>query len=132
MQGTARPGGWPSTTMEYNTTAVFTITFYLSLGITSRGRIGINSDLKGMPIVQPWFQDPTDKAVLIRGITEAIAGMEDNCKAHNQSYHAYLTFQFAVPGLVRITPDNSTTLEAFVDAYDKPSMGSNHWVGSTR
>lgn len=26
LQGTARPGGWPSTQQPYNTTAVFTIT----------------------------------------------------------------------------------------------------------
>jgi cellobiose dehydrogenase (acceptor) len=87
MQGTARPGGWPSTNLPYNETAVFTITFYLSTGITSRGRIGINSDLKGMPIVQPWFQDPTDKSVLIRGITEAIAGMESNCTSTSHHLH---------------------------------------------
>jgi cellobiose dehydrogenase (acceptor) len=80
MQGTSRPGGWPSTNMTYNETAVFTITFYLSLGITSRGRIGVNSDLKGMPIVQPWFQDPTDKAVLVKGISDAIANLTDNCE----------------------------------------------------
>lgn len=115
MQGTARPGGWPSTEQPFNTTAVFTITFYLSLGITSRGRIGINSDLKGFPLVQPWFQDPNDKSALLKGITDAIADMKTN-----------------LPGLVMITPDNTTTLSAFVDAYDKASMNSNHWVGSTR
>ncbi|KAG8842600.1 hypothetical protein FRB91_004077, partial [Serendipita sp. 411] len=42
MQGTARPGGWPSTNLPFNETARFTITFYLSLGVTSRGRIGMN------------------------------------------------------------------------------------------
>lgn len=80
MQGTARPGGWPSTNYAYNTTALFTITFYLSLGVTSRGRIGINSDLKGFPLVQPWFQDPIDKAVLIQGISDVVSDMTTNCK----------------------------------------------------
>lgn len=116
MQGTARPGGWPSTNLPYNDTAVFTITFYLSQGVTSRGRIGMNSDLKGMPLTAPWFQDPTDKTVLIKGISDAIADMKTNLP----------------PGLVMITPDSTTTLQAFVDNYDKSSMNSNHWVGSTR
>lgn len=79
MQGTARPGGSPSTNYTYNTTAFFTITFYLSQGITSRGRIGINSDLKGFPVVQPWFQDPLDQQTLVAGIKDAIAGIQQNC-----------------------------------------------------
>ncbi|CAG7847998.1 Cellobiose dehydrogenase Short=CDH; AltName: Full=Cellobiose-quinone oxidoreductase; Flags: Precursor [Serendipita indica DSM 11827] len=116
MQGTARPGGWPTTEQAYNETAVFTITFYLSQGITSRGRIGMNSDLKGLPLTAPWFQDPVDKTTLVKGISDAIAGMKTNLP----------------PGLVMITPDNTTTLQAFVDNYDKSSMNSNHWVGSTR
>lgn len=43
-----------------------------------------------------------------------------------------LTLAPVPPGLVMITPDNTTTLQAFVDNYDKSSMNSNHWVGSTR
>ena len=132
MQGTARPGGWPTTEQAYNDTAVFTITFYLSQGITSRGRIGMNSDLKGLPLTQPWFQDPVDKATLVKGISDAIAGLKTNREFNPIILMLLLTLAPVPPGLVMITPDNTTTLQAFVDNYDKSSMNSNHWVGSTR
>jgi len=78
MQGTARPGGFAFSQASYNASAVFSVTFYLTQGLTSRGRIGINSDLKGYPMVQPWLQDPQDQTALVSGITDAIADLAKN------------------------------------------------------
>ncbi|KIM33732.1 cellobiose dehydrogenase protein [Serendipita vermifera MAFF 305830] len=115
LQGMARPGGYASGFGSYNASATFSLTFYLSLGVTSRGRIGINSDLRGVPLVQPWFQDTNDKTAMISGITQALANISTN-----------------VPGIQMITPPSGTSIQSYVDNYSKASMGSNHWVGSTR
>ncbi|KAJ6611985.1 hypothetical protein B0H10DRAFT_2283344, partial [Mycena sp. CBHHK59/15] len=37
---------------------VFAVTLYLSTGLTSRGRMGINSNLNALPLAQPYFTDP--------------------------------------------------------------------------
>ncbi|KAF9524951.1 cellobiose dehydrogenase [Crepidotus variabilis] len=113
LQGTARPGAASITTKyAYNASQIMTITVYLSTGVTSRGRIGIDAALKAYPIVNPWFTDPVDKAVLLQGINDLVANIPK------------------VSGLTMITPDNTTTVKAYVDAYDPASMNSNHWVGS--
>lgn len=65
---------------------------YLSHGITSRGRIGIDNTLYGKVLTNPWFQDPVDKAVLITGINNLLSTMS------------------SVSGLTMITPDNTTTI----------------------
>ena len=54
-----------------------TITVYLSTGITSRGRIGIDAALTARPLVEPWFTDPIDKAVLIEGINELVGSIKN-------------------------------------------------------
>lgn len=57
MQGTVRPGaGSVTTNYPYDASKIFTITVYLSYGITSRGRIGIDAAMKGQALVNPWFQ----------------------------------------------------------------------------
>lgn len=76
MQGTARPGAASVTTnYAYNASQIFTITFYLSNGITSRGRIGIDSTMYGKVLTNPWFQDSNDKAALISGIQDTLSSM---------------------------------------------------------
>lgn len=76
LQGTARPGAASVTTdFPYNETQIFTITTYLSTGITSRGRIGIDAALTGRALKNPWFVDPVDKEVLIKGINEVISSV---------------------------------------------------------
>ncbi|KAF6760392.1 cellobiose dehydrogenase [Ephemerocybe angulata] len=113
LQGTARPGAASVTTeYPYNTTQIFTITTYLSTGITSRGRIGIDAALTGRALTNPWFTDPVDKASLITGINELVSSIKN------------------VPGLTLITPDNTTTIQAYVDSYPSGGLNSNHWVGS--
>lgn len=113
LQGTGRPGAASITTnYPYNASQIFTITTYLSTGITSRGRIGIDAALTARPLVGPWFTDPIDKEVLIQGIKDTISNLK------------------TIPGLTLITPDNTTTIDQYVNTYDPGSLNSNHWVGS--
>lgn len=113
LQGTARPGAASITTdFPYNASQIFTITTYLSTGITSRGRIGIDAALTGRALENPWFVDPVDKESLIEGIKELVGSIKN------------------VPGLTMITPDNTTTIEDYVNNYAPGWLNSNHWVGS--
>ncbi|CAK5262202.1 unnamed protein product [Mycena citricolor] len=113
IQGTARPGAasW-NTSYPFNQSQMFTITTYLSTGLKSRGRIGINAALNAMPIVDPWLNDSDDKSVLIQGLNDIVSGMA------------------LVPGMQMVTPDNTTTISAYVQNYGLSNMNSNHWVGS--
>jgi len=114
MQGTVRPGfDSVNTTYPYNATQVFSITLYLSTGITSRGRVGLTSSAGNMGILtNPWFTDPIDKATLITGINEIISGAK------------------GVSGLTLITPDNTTTVDDYVNNYPPSSLNSNHWLSA--
>ncbi|EIM84175.1 uncharacterized protein STEHIDRAFT_62168 [Stereum hirsutum FP-91666 SS1] len=115
MQGTVRPGAASvNTTYAYNASQIFTITVYLSTGITSRGRIGIDAALRAQPIVAPWLTDPVDKEILIQALNDVVSNMGN------------------VTGLTMITPDNTTTISEYVDNYDPSTMDSNHWVGSAK
>jgi len=115
VQGTVRPGAASvDTVYPYNASHIFTITMYLSTGLTSRGRIGIDADLRPRPLVTPWFVDPVDKSTLVTAIKDLISNVS------------------LVPGLTLITPDNTTTIQGYVDDYDPSALGSNHWVGSNR
>ncbi|KAG6865803.1 hypothetical protein C0991_011606 [Blastosporella zonata] len=72
-QGTVRPGAASVTTAyPYNASQIFTITLYLSTGITSRGRLGIDAALTARPLVNPWFVDPVDKSTIIQVINDLI------------------------------------------------------------
>ncbi|KAG6820015.1 substrate-specific activator of APC-dependent proteolysis [Arthromyces matolae] len=103
-QGTVRPGAASVTTnYAYNAR---------STGVTSRGRIGIDAALTARPLVNPWFSDPVDKAVLIQVINDLILNVPN------------------ISGLNLITPDNTTTVTNYVNNYDPGSLCSNHWVGS--
>ncbi|KAI0320478.1 cellobiose dehydrogenase [Amylostereum chailletii] len=115
LQGTVRPGAASvNTTNAYNASEIFTITTYLSDGVTSRGRIGITASLNAQPIVQPWFQDPIDQQVLTAAIKTLVANIDN------------------ISGLTMITPDNHMTIDQYVEAYDRATMGSNHWVGAAK
>ncbi|TFK46999.1 the flavin domain of cellobiose dehydrogenase [Heliocybe sulcata] len=118
MQGTVHPGGNGSveTSFPYNSSKVFTVTLYLSTGITSRGRVGINGSLTALPIEYPWFTDPVDKETLITALEDFVASVKQ------------------VPGLTLITPDNTTTILDYgkFNNYAPTAMNSNHWVGSNR
>lgn len=112
LQGTARPGGSATTNYPFNASQIMTITAYLSTGITSRGRIGIDAAMTARALENPWFTDPIDKQILIQGINDLLSAVEQ------------------VPGLTLVTPDNTTTITDYVNNYDPGSLNSNHWVGS--
>ncbi|KAK0437789.1 cellobiose dehydrogenase [Armillaria borealis] len=113
MQGTVRPGAASvDTVYPYNASQMFTITAYLSTGLTSRGRIGIDAALTARALVNPWFTDEIDREVLLQGLQEIVSTMPQ------------------VSGMTMITPDNTTTMEDYVLDYSVGSLGSNHWVGS--
>ncbi|KAK7037807.1 substrate-specific activator of APC-dependent proteolysis [Paramarasmius palmivorus] len=130
LQGTARPGGGVPTNPPYNASQVFTITAYLSTGVTSRGTIGIDAAIRPRVLEDPWLTDPVDREVLLRGVQDIVSNMAD------------------ISGLDLVMPDNSTSLEDYgtvlfnlalqrmlislrtVNGYDLSSMNSNHWVGS--
>ncbi|KAF8584272.1 hypothetical protein K439DRAFT_1150670 [Ramaria rubella] len=115
LQGTVRPGASSVTTVyPYNSSQVFTITVYLSTGVTSRGRIGIDATLKALPLVDPWLTDPNDTAVLLQGLNDVLSNIN------------------TVPGLTLVTPDNTTTMTEYVATYDPSNMCSNHWIGSCK
>ncbi|KAJ7199754.1 the flavin domain of cellobiose dehydrogenase, partial [Mycena pura] len=106
IQGTVRPGGvsYAMTNFPFNSSQVFAVTLYLSTGLTSRGRIGVDSNMNGVPLVQPYFTDPVDETTLVTAINDVIASVKH------------------VPGLRLITPDNTTT----------GNLLSNHWVGANK
>ncbi|KAF9447347.1 hypothetical protein P691DRAFT_782546 [Macrolepiota fuliginosa MF-IS2] len=113
MQGTARAGGCCFTSAySYNTSQLMTITLYLSTGVRSRGRIGIDAALSANPITDPWLTSSVDKAILLQAVLDTVSTVS------------------TVPGLTMISPDNTTTVTDFVNNYDVTSMGSNHWIGS--
>ncbi|KAF9491048.1 cellobiose dehydrogenase [Pleurotus eryngii] len=115
MQGTVRPGAASVTSSNpYNASQIFTITTYLSTGITSKGRIGIDVALRPRVLVEPWFTDPIDKTVLLQGINDIVASVGN------------------VSGLTLITPDNITTISSYVNNYGTGNMNSNHWIGANR
>ncbi|KAJ3512943.1 hypothetical protein NLJ89_g3233 [Agrocybe chaxingu] len=113
LQGTARPGASSITTAyPYNASQIMTITTYLSTGVTSRGRIGIDANITALPLIEPWFTEPIDREIMIQGIKDLVGNVDQ------------------VSGLTLITPDNTTTIENYVNGYAKRRMNSNHWVGS--
>ncbi|KAG8745775.1 hypothetical protein FRC10_007036 [Ceratobasidium sp. 414] len=112
VQGTSHPGSCCFTpTYPYNTSAQFTITMYLSTGLTSVGRIGIDSSMRSRIITSPWLTDPVDKVVLVNAITDLLSTYKQ------------------VPGLQLISPDNTTSISTHVTNMVD---GSNHWTGSTK
>ncbi|KAJ7137276.1 the flavin domain of cellobiose dehydrogenase [Mycena filopes] len=109
VQGTVRPGGvsYAMTNTPFNASQVFAVTLYLSTGLTSRGRLGIDSNLNGGPA--------RTAATLVTAINDVIASVKN------------------VPGLKLITPDSSTTTVAnFVHTYSDANLLSNHWVGANK
>ncbi|KAG6897590.1 hypothetical protein C0992_013266 [Termitomyces sp. T32_za158] len=101
VQGTVRPGAASvNTTYPYNAR---------STGITSRGRVGIDAAMTARPLVNPWFSDPVDKAVLIQAINDLVLNVKN------------------IPGLTLITPDNTTTITDYVNNYDTVSLELDHF-----
>lgn len=72
-----------------------TITTYLSAGLTSRGRVGIDAALTAKILDEPWYTDSADKDAHLDFINELVNNIS------------------SVDGLVMITPDNTTTIEDY-------------------
>jgi cellobiose dehydrogenase (acceptor) len=72
-----------------------TITTYLSAGLTSRGRVGIDAALTARVLDSPWYTDAADKSAHLDFINELVNNIS------------------SVPGLVMITPDNTTTIKDY-------------------
>ncbi|THH08850.1 hypothetical protein EW146_g8858 [Bondarzewia mesenterica] len=125
MQGTVRPGAASvNTTLAYNASQIFTITLYLSEGITSRGRIGIDAALRASPIVQPWLVDPIDKTTLIQALNDIASNIGSGACVRPFSLSLSLSpapllrillilILAAVPDLTMITPDHQMTIEEY-------------------
>jgi cellobiose dehydrogenase (acceptor) len=73
-QGTVRPGASQPLSVSWsgNASTLFTITVYLSQGVTSRGRLGLDPNLAMDTLVTPWLQDPVDKAVIMNALQDTI------------------------------------------------------------
>jgi cellobiose dehydrogenase (acceptor) len=113
VQGTTHPGSCCFTSpYSYDANKTMTITLYLSTGIKSRGRIGIDASMTAQPITNPWLTDAEDAKILFQALQDTVSTYKN------------------VSNLVMISPDNTTTLKDFFDNYDRSSMGSNHWMGS--
>ena len=41
--------------------------------MTSRGRIGIDSDLKAKPLVVPWLKSDEDKAIMVQAVKDVLS-----------------------------------------------------------
>ena len=93
-----------------------------SQGLTSRGRIGIDAALRGQALTNPWFTDPTDKAVLVAALKDIVSNMASGTLLC-PSLGKFLTlfFHLIVQNLTMITPDVTTTIDAYVDSYDPVS-----------
>jgi cellobiose dehydrogenase (acceptor) len=71
-------GGLPPSDPSINASTVFAASFWLTQGITSRGRIGINGSLTALSLVDPWFQDINDKTAMIAAIEDVFANLTTN------------------------------------------------------
>lgn len=75
-QGTTKIGGSGFFGGSVNASQIFTITLYLTHGATSRGRVGIDSNLKSVTLTNPWFTDPVDKAVVVTAVNDVVNSMK--------------------------------------------------------
>lgn len=78
MQAVGAMGGLPPSDPAINASTVFAMSFWLTQGITSRGRIGINGSLTALSLVDPWFRDINDKVVMINAIEDAFLNLTTN------------------------------------------------------
>lgn len=49
------------------------MTIYLSTGMTSKGRIGIDAAFKGQVLTDPWLTDSHDTAVLVEALNDFLS-----------------------------------------------------------
>lgn len=66
-----------NTSVAYNASEIFTITLYLSNGIQSRGRIGVDAALNAKALVNPWLTNSVDKTVLLQALHDVASTMKN-------------------------------------------------------
>lgn len=86
---------------------------YLGRGVTSRGRMTIDSAMTTHVATHPYLHDENDVAAVIQGINNL-----------RNALKGYANLTFAVPA------DNLTT-EAYVSSYivSPATRRANHWMG---
>jgi len=114
VQGNAMPGSGAPTTGPYDSKKLFSVSFMVSHGLTSRGRIGLDNMLTAKILTQPWFTTAADEAVMVQAITEFFADIKK------------------VPGITLLVPAANITAKDFVASYDRLLLNNNHWVGSAK
>ncbi|CAE6458176.1 unnamed protein product [Rhizoctonia solani] len=105
VQGSAHGGGFGFAS------GLFTVYMYITQGLTSTGRIGIDSSLRGVILKNPWFADQVEKAVMTNAVTDVLS-----------------TYQ-QVSNLQLVSPSSGTPISTHVS---NTVGGSNHWTSTTR
>lgn len=82
-------------------------TLYVTHGTTSRGRIGIDANLRAVTLAKPWFVDPKDKAVMVTAVNEFLTTMKQGALYFLSRNLLTNMAHFAVPNITAVTP-NST------------------------
>ena len=68
--------------------------------------------MRAKPLVNPWLVDPVDKTVLLQALNDVVSNMD------------------TIEGLTMITPDETQTIEEYVDLYD-PVRGSAFFLAAS-
>ncbi|QRV99262.1 GMC oxidoreductase [Ceratobasidium sp. AG-Ba] len=106
VQGSAHGGGF-----AFGGGSPFTVYMYVTQGLTSTGRIGIDSSLRGVVLKNPWYADQADKNVMITAVTDVLSTYKQ------------------VSNLQLSSPSSGTSISNHVS---NTVGGSNHWTSTTR
>lgn len=109
LQWTARAEG----SMGEEGDTLVTVSQYLGTGMTSRGRLGITSNLIVSVLDQPYAKTEGDIQAIIKGL--------DN----------FMVAAKKISGLTFLHPTPSQTADNYVRTYSG-GMGSNHWLGASK
>lgn len=110
IQWTARAEG----SLGESGKTLITISQYLGTGISSRGRITINSNLAMSSTDLPHLKTKEDIEAIKKGVSNMLAALT-----------------LPDTGITLLQPAPGVTADAYVDAYVQ-NRGSNHWLGSAR
>ncbi|KDQ11149.1 hypothetical protein BOTBODRAFT_190091 [Botryobasidium botryosum FD-172 SS1] len=70
VQGNAMPGGVATPAVPYDSKKLFSATFIVTHGITSRGRIGVDNTLAARILAQPWLTTAADETAMVQAIDD--------------------------------------------------------------
>ena len=86
---------------------------YRSTGITSHGRVGIDAALRAQPLVNPWFQDPNDKPVLVQALKDVVSNINTGASVPLFAFTVGMLISSVVPGMTMITPDVNQSIDDY-------------------